>query len=221
MLDNLAEFKNLLPPIAMSFGIIPLMFKYGILVPQAQLKNFLIVLNLISIWIGYISARLISNYLFYPFLFTIGTFIIGMLLLLYITYIHIVGSKMNHRSSPFKIVTNYTIALFFITMGFTNYSANQNKITIVVNTKKPVYTFEIEYKDATSGMLKSRKLHFRNMPFYKNNIGCVIDRKQFNLSENIVIYYFDKNKHRQFETQKIEPLNIREVGLGGEYVITF
>jgi hypothetical protein len=50
-------------------------------------------------------------------------------------------------------------------------------------------------------------------------VGSVIDQEQFDKAEKIVIYYLDENKKRHSKTEKIETMNIREVGMGGEYVI--
>jgi hypothetical protein len=222
MIDFFTDFKGLLPPILMSFGIFPLLFRFPFLVPKADLRHFLIVFNLILVWMGYITTRLLSDYLFYPSLFTIGTFFIGILLSVYIIYIHQISEHKTIKLKNFKIILNYSAILLFVTMGFTNYSANQNKIVILAKTVKPVYSLVIELKKTDENgkkYLDSKTLHIRHVPFYHGYVGSVIDQEQFDKAEKIVIYYLDENKKRHSKTEKIETMNIREVGMGGEYVI--
>ncbi len=190
MFDNFIHIKNLLPPITVSSGIIPLLVNYAILVPEPKWRPFLIGFNLVSIWIAFICARLMSSYLFYPALFTIGTLSIGLLSLVYLVYIHMRDDKSRISNIQFKTVIFYASALSFISMGFTNYSANQGKIAILVHTNKTNYSIELEQRDG-DGQVKSSKIYFRKVPFYSGYKGCILNRDEFDHFTNIEIYYVD------------------------------
>jgi len=223
MFEFPSNILNLLPPVATSFGVIPFLIKSSPIAQKESIKYFVIAIYLIIIWLGYICALMIAKYLFFPLNLTIAALCIG-IILFFLLFLFIIGEEESkdkpQKAKQGKLTVLYALGIFFITVGFTSYSANQGKITFCLLTSKKVYDFEVMFLDADANKDMTAKLHLRKVPL-KKYLGCIIDKKQFNQIKKVTVYYFENESEKDHKDIEVSNYNLQQVGLGGDYVIRF
>ncbi|MGV7224654.1 MAG: hypothetical protein ACQ9MH_24450 [Nitrospinales bacterium] len=203
---------NLLPPVAASFGIIPLIVKQSPLDYPLKVRSLVLILFIGIIWIGYFIATQIGEMSFYHPLFTILPLIIG-LMFLWILFVLLtkrdyLAQTREGRKRTIGPTAVYAIGLFFITIGFTNYSANEGKVAMLLEASNVLF---VEITDQQDNDIK---INLRETFAGK---GRIISKQEFDRIKKFTIY-FDNNENNHIEVLKSD-FNLIRNGMGEQYAI--
>jgi hypothetical protein len=162
---------------------------------------------------------MIANYFFFPEILTIASLSLGVVLF-FLLFFYLIGGNTAEGKRQGKLTTFYALGIFFITVGFTNYTANQGKMALYVEDSKNVYNLEVIDNAADSHKKETVTLDLRKVPL-KDYLGCIIDKEKFDQIKKVTVYYWDDKSEKQSKDIEITNYNFRVVGLGGNYVIRF
>jgi hypothetical protein len=210
---------NLLPPIATSFGVIPFLIKGSPIVLEKEIRNFVIAIYLIIIWLAFICASMLSLYFFFPVILTIAALSLGVILFFWVFFL-LISKTTTKEKNQGKLTAFYALGIFFVTIGFTNYAANKGKVALHVENSKEVYNVEVLCEERAGAKEKTFPFNMRRVPF-KGDLGCIIDAEKFSKIKKVTVYFLNENSEKVTKDIEISTLNFRETGLGGDYVIRF
>lgn len=183
----------MLPPILASFGGL-----VGFLLasnPIKYPKNILMMLSVfyvIIVWIAYVMTRLIGEALFFNSLFTVAALILSVVFLYLVIRGYLTSSEDSEEirkanRDPRLMTKYYLVAIFFCSVGFTNYLLTTDNVLIKVNDYNSVERLLLHHKDGS----------FNKLIVHTNVLGTtarVVKKSNFEQYERIEIIKIDSTK---------------------------
>ena len=197
---------ELLPPILASVGgLFSFMVKESPLrITDEAKRRFASAVFLVAVWVGYFITLLAGKYFFYSPFLTILPALCGLIFLTIVLYMTL---HRSHKSS--HTVLPFIFALFFLSIGFTNYFLPQNKIVLLF---EPPEQFEkLKAYDKQESVIGDWQLKRTWLA-----TGIILERDEFDTIEEFELFI---SNPKSTETLSQRDIRIEKLGnQGGLYV---
>ncbi len=185
------DFVQYLPPVlANSAALLPFLIKESPISFPEKLKKLALAMYTIIIWVGYFITLVIGRQLFY-----LESLTILLLIISFVFFLLVLRNIVRDDSPISKASLYYMLALLFVSMGFTNYSAPSNQVIILL----PRSGVQEVYVEDQSGVRIN--LNYRRGWL---ETGIILDKNRFENIRSIAINTSENGERVYFRDQLIQ-----------------